>query len=92
MLSRRNGRRDGEKPPTRRSVRHRERNVRWGPRTIDLDIVFYDDIVLDTEELHIPHIDMHNRSFVLIPLCSIAPYYRHPILNKTVEQLRKGML
>ena len=71
---------------------HRVRTVRWGPRTIDLDIVFYDDIVLDTEELHIPHIDMHNRSFVLIPLCSIAPYYRHPILNKTVEQLRKGML
>ena len=71
---------------------HRVRTVRWGPRTIDLDIVFYDDIVLDTEDLHIPHIDMQNRSFVLIPLCSIAPYYRHPILNKTVEQLRKGML
>lgn len=66
----------------------RERLIHWGPRTLDLDILFYDDLILDTEELHIPHIEMHLRDFVLEPLSQIAPYKRHPILKKTVEQLR----
>lgn len=66
----------------------RERSLRWGPRTLDLDIIFYDDIVLDTEDLHIPHIDMHNRDFVLEPMMQIASYKRHPILHKTVKELR----
>lgn len=66
----------------------RERIQRWGPRTLDLDILLYDDLVLDTQSLHIPHIDMHNRDFVLDPLSQIAPYKRHPVLNKTIEQLR----
>lgn len=67
---------------------HRERILRWGPRTLDLDILFYDSQVIDTEELHIPHIDMQNRLFVLEPMNQIAPWVRHPVLNKTIAQLR----
>lgn len=67
---------------------HRERIIRWGPRTLDLDILLYDDQVIDTEELHIPHIDMQNRDFVLVPMAQIAPWVRHPVLNKTMEQLK----
>ena len=66
---------------------HRERTVRWGPRTLDLDILFYDDLVLDDADLHIPHIDLQNRDFVLIPLAQIAPWLRHPLSGKTVEQM-----
>lgn len=65
----------------------RERKVHWGPRTLDLDILFYDDLILDTEELHIPHIEMHKRDFVLTPLSQIAGYKRHPILMRTVDEM-----
>ena len=65
----------------------RERIVRWGPRTLDLDILLYDDLILDEEELHIPHLEMHKRDFVLKPLCQIAPYVRHPVYNRTAEEL-----
>ncbi len=65
----------------------RERNQRWGPRTLDLDIIFYDDLVLYTDSLQIPHVDMQNRDFVLEPLSQIAPYQMHPVLHKTVIQL-----
>ncbi|MGN0621598.1 MAG: 2-amino-4-hydroxy-6-hydroxymethyldihydropteridine diphosphokinase [Porcipelethomonas sp.] len=66
---------------------HRERIVRWGPRTLDLDILMYDDVVMETDDLIIPHVEMHLRSFVLKPLCEIAPNKRHPVLKKTVSQL-----
>lgn len=62
----------------------RERIVRWGPRTLDLDILLYDDLIYDSSVLTIPHADMHNRDFVLIPLNEIAPYKRHTVLGKTV--------
>ena len=62
----------------------RKREIRWGPRTLDLDIIFYDDLVMDSRDLQIPHGDMQNRDFVLRPLAQIAPYVRHPILKKTV--------
>ncbi len=65
----------------------RERVVHWGPRTLDLDILLYDDLILDQEELHIPHIEMHKREFVLQPLCEIAPYVRHPVYNRTAQEL-----
>lgn len=65
----------------------RTREIHWGPRTLDLDIIFYDDNVIDTPDLTVPHIDMHNRDFVLKPLNQLIPYYRHPILNLTVAQL-----
>lgn len=65
----------------------RERVVRWGPRTLDLDILLYDDLILDEEELHIPHIEMYKRDFVLKPLCQIAPYVRHPVYNRTAAEL-----
>lgn len=65
----------------------RERVVRWGPRTLDLDILLYDVLILDEEELHIPHIEMYKRDFVLKPLCQIAPYARHPVYNRTAAEL-----
>ena len=67
----------------------RKRTVHWGPRTLDLDILFYDDCVIDTPSLTVPHIDMANRDFVLIPMAQIAPYLRHPVLNCTIGQLLK---
>lgn len=69
----------------------RERLIHWGPRTLDLDILLYDDLVLDTPTLHIPHVEMHIRDFVLIPLCQIAPWKRHPLTGQTVEQMLKNL-
>lgn len=65
----------------------RERLVHWGPRTLDLDLLFYDDLVLDDPRLRVPHPDMENRDFVLLPLCELAPAYRHPLTHKTVRQM-----
>lgn len=65
----------------------RKRDVRWGPRTLDLDIIYYDDIVMATDGLIIPHVDMENRKFVLQPLCEIAPYLRHPVNGKTTRKM-----
>lgn len=65
----------------------RERTIHWGPRTLDIDIIFYDDIVLDEENLKIPHIEMQNRYFVLKPLSQIAPFYKHPVYNLTVREM-----
>ena len=54
----------------------RKRIIHWGPRTLDLDILFYDNEIIDTEVLHVPHIDMENRDFVLKPMVEISPYLR----------------
>lgn len=69
----------------------RVRTVRWGPRTLDLDIIFYDDLIIDSPSLTIPHADMHNRDFVLTPMVQIAPYVRHPVLGKTVKNLWENL-
>lgn len=65
----------------------RERTIHWGPRTLDLDILFYDDCIIDTPSLTVPHIDLQNRDFVLLPMAQIAPYFRHPVLGYTMGQL-----
>ena len=65
----------------------RVRETVWGPRTLDIDIVFYDELVYGDSSIQIPHIDMQNRYFVLKPLSEIEPGYRHPLFNRTVMQL-----
>ena len=65
----------------------RERGERWGPRVIDLDILFYGDQVLNEPGLQVPHPRLHERRFVLIPLKDIAPYLEHPLLAKTISQI-----
>ncbi len=68
---------------------HRERLVHWGPRTLDLDLLLYDDEVFETETLIVPHVEMHLRDFVLRPMAEIAPNLRHPILKKTMTELQR---
>jgi 2-amino-4-hydroxy-6-hydroxymethyldihydropteridine diphosphokinase len=65
----------------------RRRTVRWGPRTVDLDILLYGDLVVRRPDLIIPHPLMAARRFVLAPLVEIAPEVSHPVLNKTMFQL-----
>ena len=69
----------------------RKRTIHWGPRTLDLDILFYDNICYLSDSLIIPHPDMENRSFVLQPLLEIAPYLRHPGNGKTVREMEQAL-
>ena len=70
----------------------RKRIRRWGERNIDLDLLLYDDRIIDLPELKVPHPDMQNRDFVLYPLAQIAPDAMHPILKKTAVQLWNDLL
>lgn len=65
----------------------RVRTIKWGPRVIDLDIIFYDDLIINEANLIIPHPDAHNRTFVMGPLSEIEPDFIHPVLNKTVKEI-----
>ena len=61
--------------------------IRFGPRTLDFDIIFYNDKILETSTLIVPHPRMHEREFVLRPICDLAPDLMHPVLKKTACQL-----
>ncbi|MCD6010591.1 MAG: 2-amino-4-hydroxy-6-hydroxymethyldihydropteridine pyrophosphokinae [Flavipsychrobacter sp.] len=65
----------------------RQRDIKWGQRTLDIDILLYNDAVVDLPELVIPHPYMQERRFTLAPLAEIAPHYMHPKLNKTITEL-----
>ncbi len=65
----------------------RVKNFRNGPRLIDLDILFYDDLILDEKKLTIPHPRLHERAFVLVPLAEIAPAFIHPLFGKKINVL-----
>jgi 2-amino-4-hydroxy-6-hydroxymethyldihydropteridine diphosphokinase len=67
----------------------RKREIPLGPRIIDIDIIYFNDEIINTSNLTIPHPSMADRKFVLMPLTEIAPDYRHPILLKTNEVLLK---
>lgn len=73
------------------SAAGRVREIRWGPRTLDVDILFYDKMIYEDDELTLPHVDLENRYFVLKPLSALAPNLRHPILGKTVMQMLEAL-
>ncbi len=69
----------------------RVRNKHWEDRTLDIDIIFYDDQVIEEIDLCVPHIDMQYRAFVLRPLYELCPYKVHPLLNKRVEEMLRDL-
>ncbi len=70
----------------------REVGIRWGPRLIDLDVLLYDDRIIQSKDLVIPHPLLHKRDFVLIPLAEISPERVHPVLNKTIRELTRELM
>ncbi len=65
----------------------RTRLIHWGPRTIDLDILFYDDLIMRTDSLIIPHKELHKRLFVLAPLNDLIPDFIHPVLKISCREM-----
>lgn len=70
----------------------RERRIAKGPRTIDIDIVLFGKFLIQSAKLVVPHPRMHERRFVLEPLCELAPALRHPVLKRTMSELRAGTM
>lgn len=69
------------------AIRERERVVHWGPRTLDLDLLVFGDLVSDVASLQVPHPRQHERRFVLVPACDVAPDLVHPLLGRTMREL-----
>lgn len=69
----------------------RVRTIANGPRTLDLDLLLFGDSIIDTPRLQVPHPRLHERGFVLVPLCDVAPQARHPILHETMGRLLQGV-
>ena len=67
------------------------KEIRFGPRTLDLDLIFYDQLVLNSSDLELPHPRMHKRRFVLQPICDIDPQFVHPVLGCGVQDLLENM-
>ncbi len=67
--------------------RERERAVHWGPRTLDLDLLVYGDLVADDASLCVPHPRQHQRRFVMVPVCDVGPDVVHPVLGRTMREL-----
>ena len=65
---------------------------RYASRVVDIDIIFYDDIVVESEELTLPHPLMHEREFVLRPMLEVAAEWRHPIIGRTTQEMLEGIL
>ncbi len=65
----------------------RKKVIKWGPRTIDIDILFYSDLIFKDSELEIPHPDLHNRLFVLSSMLELDPEFRHPVLGKSIQEI-----
>lgn len=68
-----------------------EDQIRYGPRILDLDIIFYDNIVIKSSELIIPHPKMHKRRFILKPICDIKPKFIHPVLKMDMQYLLNNL-
>jgi len=73
------------------SVLGRKKLEKWGSRVIDVDILFYGSDIVNEEDLIIPHVELHNRRFTLMPLMEIAPDFIHPKLNKTIKELFQNL-
>ena len=69
------------------AIRERERTIHWGPRTLDLDLLIYGDLVSNDPALEVPHPRQHQRRFVLVPVCDVAPDLVHPVLGRTMRDL-----
>lgn len=66
---------------------NRVRKIHWGPRTLDMDLLLYDQEIIRTNRLNVPHPELHKRAFALIPLCEIDPYAVHPLRGRTMQDL-----
>ncbi|MDB4925423.1 2-amino-4-hydroxy-6-hydroxymethyldihydropteridine diphosphokinase [Mucilaginibacter sp.] len=73
------------------NVMGRKREEKWGPRIIDIDILYYNAAIIDEPGLQVPHPELHNRRFTLEPLAEIAPDLIHPVLHKSSLQLKKDL-